>query len=348
MSRQYAALRGIAIFLVVLNHSITLSLGYATEHNYGHPSTVEHVILVSLQTLGLIAVPTFYFISGGFQVYAMRGKPVRAAYRVIARALPHIIIPYLVWSILFYLLLFVIRGDLYTIPEYLKFILVGYPLNFVPLLLFYYLLSPLLVRLIFRWPGIAMLAIALYQAASLIILRPALIGIDIPTWSIWLTIPGLRLSIALWGTFFPLGIAVGLYSERIIPFIKRSAILWVALSVLAYIGVVIHELAFVRIPFASIVLPFFVVLTFPIISRESIPLVFQLEQLGRRAYGLYLSNLIWISIGLLITDLVSPGLFTRLLMLFPLLMMFTIAALWIVMRASEKLPTSFVRRYVFG
>ncbi|KAF5434113.1 Surface polysaccharide O-acyltransferase, integral membrane enzyme [Candidatus Methanophagaceae archaeon] len=136
MSRQYAALRGIAIFLVVLNHSITLSLGYVLEHNYGHPSQMAHVILVSLQSLGLLAVPTFYFISGGFQVYATRGKPIRAAYRTIAKALPHIIIPYLIWSILFYLLLFVIQGDLYTIPEYLKFILVGYPLNFVPLLIF--------------------------------------------------------------------------------------------------------------------------------------------------------------------------------------------------------------------
>jgi hypothetical protein len=348
MKRQYAALRGIAIFLVILNHSLTLSKGWAGEHGFGQPSAGVDMVLVSLQSLGVLAVPSFYFISGGFQAFAMQGKTISSGYRVIAKALPHIIIPYLIWSAIFYLLLFFLQGTIYSIPEYLKFLAVGYPLNFVPLLVFYYVLSPPLVRLISRWPWVSLLIIGIYQVFSLMVLRPFLFGFELPAWALWLTIPGLRLSIALWGVFFPLGIAVGVHDGRVTPIIQRSSrFLW-SLCLITYLGVVIHGLTLFRVPIAGVVLPLFVVLTFPIISRATIPLAFQFEGLGRRSYGLYLSNLIWINIGLLTIDALAPGLFTMLLLLAPILIGFTIGALWIVMAASEKMSTPLVRRYVFG
>jgi peptidoglycan/LPS O-acetylase OafA/YrhL len=348
MIRQFGALRGIAIFLVILNHSITLSFEYINRNSIAEPNTLIYLILIALQTLGLLAVPTFYFISGGFQVFALRGKSIRLAYRTIANALPHIIIPYLVWSILFYLLLFLTRSEVYSPTEYLKFLLVGYPLNFVPLLVGFYLLSPILIRLLSRWPSITLILIGIYQALTIIILRPGILRIDVPSWALYLTIPGIRLSIAIWGLFFPLGMAFGLYKDRVHPWVKKTAPILISLSLFAYVGTVLHEAYGMRIPYIGQLLPFFVVLTFPIIEREKVPLVRLLEQLGRRSYGLYLSNLIFLTIGILLTAALGPVLFTQLLILVPLLIFFTISSLWLLMSASEKLPTPIVRRYVFG
>jgi hypothetical protein len=348
LSRQSAAFRGLAIFLVVLNHSISLSFAYVADHEFPVPDGWERVVLVSLQTLGLVAVPVFYFIAGGFQIFALQGKSIGSAYRTELKALPHIIVPYFIWSVLFYILLFFIQGELFGLAEYFKFILVGYPLNFVPLLVAYYLISPILLRLLSRLPYITILLIGLYQAVSLVILRPDLVGIEIPEWSIFFTIPALRWSIALWGIFFPLGMAFSMYSDRITPWLKRISIILATLIVLSYLLSVLHELDLIHFPFATLLFPLFVVMIIPVVRRDSIPLVRQLESLGRRSYGLYLSNLILINIGLALVASLFPILFSLSIFLVVLLIIFTITVLWLLMLGSEKLPTPIIRRYVFG
>jgi hypothetical protein len=61
----------LAILLVVLNHSIVISVLAPTATDT-HSSGVERFLLEAMRGLGLIAVPTFLFISGGFVVYALR------------------------------------------------------------------------------------------------------------------------------------------------------------------------------------------------------------------------------------------------------------------------------------
>lgn len=348
MSRQFPALRGLAIFLVVLNHAITLSLQYRVEAGFEPLPDFERIILVALQTLGIIAVPTFYFLSGGYLVYAVRGKPLTAAYHVIARALRSIIVPYLLWSILFYIFIYLLQGDLYTLREYLKFILVGYPFHFIPLLVFYYLLAPILIRLIDRYPWGTMVAIALYQVFSVMVLMPGTFGVSLPEWTRYLTIPGIRQSVAIWGIFLPLGILYGLQGERMRSVLRRITWLLVILAVISYVLAVLHWLSLYHAPVAGLLNPLFVLLIFPLIARESIPFARGLEQLARRAYGLYLTNLILLSIALVIIRTWFPGLFSKMLILFPILVAVTIAALWLLMVGVEKLPSPNVRRYVFG
>jgi len=115
-----------------------------------------------------------------------------------------------------------------------------------------------------------------------------------------------------------------------------------------YILLVLQELDLISAPIAALLAPIFVVLLYPLIEREQIPPVRILEQLGRRVYGLYLSNLIWISLALVLIRALMPGLLQHVLSLVPILMGITIGGVWFTMAGLEKVPVRGLRRYVFG
>jgi peptidoglycan/LPS O-acetylase OafA/YrhL len=348
MSRHFAALRGFAIFLVVLNHSIVLPLERMASAGIAAPEGAGRIVLIALQSLGLMAVPTFLFLSGGFIVFAVRSKPLRTAYHTLTLSLRYILVPYLIWSLLFYVLIFALDGTRFSLLGYVKNLLVGYPLNFIPILVFFYLLSPFIVRIAQKFPWQLLLAIVLYQGLSLIVLQPGIFGVSLPAWTRLLTIPGLRLSIALWGIFFPLGIVYALYNDWIRTHFTRFwpilVVLWVAIFSL----VVMHAAGVVVAPLPGVVLPIITVLIYPFMSREHIPLVQAWEWLGRRAYALYLSNLIWISLLLVVVENFTQTLLRNLFLLIPVLMLATLAIVALLMAGFEKSPVRAMRRYVFG
>jgi surface polysaccharide O-acyltransferase-like enzyme len=111
VNRHFPALRGLAILLVVVNHAITLTVDAARTHGFPPMPGWERVVLVGLRGFGLVAVPIFLFLSGYFAVYAMGDKPMAAAYRSVRLSLKHVLIPYLLWSIVFYLGIYVLLGE---------------------------------------------------------------------------------------------------------------------------------------------------------------------------------------------------------------------------------------------
>ena len=98
----------------------------------------------------------------------------------------------------------------------------------------------------------------------------------------------------------------------------------------------------------SLLAPVFGVLLLPLVRRELIPAVGFLESIGRRAYGLYLTNLIFLSLALLGIQVGLPWLLSRLLILVPLLFVLTTLALQTLIGVVERMPVPAVRRYVFG
>lgn len=348
MSRQFPALRGVAILLVVLNHSITLSLQAADRHGFPQTLSLERYLLVALSALGIIAVPTFLFLSGTFSAYAVRGKTLRESYRVVALGMRHIAIPYLIWSVVFYALIFFLQGDRFSLLEYGKNLLVGYPFSFVPILIFFYLISPFLVRISLRSPWLVLMAIGVYQLLTANVLRPGLLGFALPDWAFSLTLPALRVPMAIWGIFFPLGVVYGLHSKNWLPQLKRMKWLLILSAAATYSLAAMHELTLLRIPMAGLLCPVFVILAFPLIERNAIPGVEQLEQLGRSAYGLYLTNLIFISLALVFIEALARSLMGAMLLLVPIVITIAIAAPLILIKAIESSPRPIARRYVFG
>ena len=348
MKRQFPALRGLAILMVLVNHAVTLSMDAASEYGYPVPPGWERWLLIGLRTVGLLAVPAFLFFSGAFVVYALQGRPLAAGYRTVGLALRHIVIPYVLWSVVFYSVVFLLQGERHTLLEYGKLLAVGYPYNFVPLPAFFYLIAPLLVRAAGRYPWPVVILAAGYQLFTAVALSPDLMGITLPETAYLLTLPVLRYSIAIWGVFFPAGVVCALHSERITPFLQRFRWAAVALAGAAFGLAFSDQLGVIHQPLAIQAFNGLVIGLFLLVRRETIPMVTELEWMGRRALGLYLTNLITISLALAVVQAAAPILLQQMLLLVATVTAFTIAVQGLMVTAVERLPVPAARRYVFG
>jgi peptidoglycan/LPS O-acetylase OafA/YrhL len=348
VNRQFGALRGLAILLVVLNHSITLGLAALRQWGYTPAPLLERYVLVGLKQLGLVAVPTFLFLSGTFAAYAVQGKAWRPAYRTIFASLKHVVWPYLIWSVVYYALMAVVAGERTTALGYAKHLLVGYPFNFVPLLVVFYLAAPLLVRPAQRFPALTLLAVLGYQLFLVNVLKPGALGFALPAWAGILAPPGIRLTLALWALFFPLGMVYSLHARQVLPWLQR---VWPVLAVAAvglFALAFLEEWSVLSAPLAAVLCPVAVVLLFPLLRRDAIPLAGRLEQLGKRAYGLYLTNLIVLNLALALVHAALPWLFGQLLVLAGLLFVATLILPQLLIALAERLPNPRAHRYVFG
>jgi peptidoglycan/LPS O-acetylase OafA/YrhL len=350
MNRSFGALHGLAIVIVVLYHSVVFSM---EPPRYDYTAPTEgwiYYVQLSLQQLGIFAVPTFLFISGCFFSYAaQRYDSIGSMGKVVVNGLKHLLWPYVIWSVIFYLMLYLLWQESSTPLEYLKNLVVGFPYHFVPLIVFYYILSPLLIFIARRlFSGILLiLAIAIYQ---LILISPVLFpGIFPAAWINYLVPPVLRTTLTLWAIFFPLGLVYSLNASRIMPWLEKLKWILLAVAVLFYVVSILDILAILHFPLAQFISPIAFVLFTPTIQRNAIPQVRQLEKIGKRSYGLYLSHLVVINCILIIIELVVPWLFNYQLLLVAILFTTTLATSLGLMNGFAQLPKMRpAYRYVFG
>lgn len=297
MSRTFPALRGIAILLVVVNHSITLGLQFARNQGMTVPQW-QKSLLIPIKELGIFAVPIFLFLAGSYFVYAAQGKNIKTMYRMIPNNLLYIIFPYFVWSLAFYIVVFLIFGESNSLIGYAKSLIVGYPNNFVPLLFFFTLIAPLLILLSKKWPWLTLLVFLAYQAFLVVLLRPDVFGNIIPEWAKLFAPPIIRLPLALWGVFYPLGVVFGLKTEQFKQAFTRkiNILVLVAISSGLFILAVSTQLGFTNLPIVEVITPIFGLVCLTTVRRELIPFVRFFERLGKRSYGIYLTNLIVINL----------------------------------------------------
>lgn len=295
MSRHFPALRGIAILLVIINHSVTLGLQFARNQEITVPPW-QKFILISIKELGIFAVPLFLFLAASYFVYAAQGKNLKSMFRLIPNNLMYIALPYLIWSLLYYLLEYVLFNKQQTMIGYAKSLIVGYPNNFVPLLFFFTLLAPFLIWISRKAAWLVFLLFLSYQSFLVVLLRPDIFGEVIPNWANVFALPIIRLPIALWGIFYPLGIIYGLNSEAFKKQIGKSPT-FVFVITLLMLGLAIStQLGFTNLPIIEIITPLFGLLGLLVINRDQIPFARFFERLGKRSYGLYLINLMIINI----------------------------------------------------
>lgn len=348
MDRQFPALRGFAILLVVLYHSTGWGMLAPPEHGYPAVEGLGRYVLLTIRQLGVIAVPTFLFISGAFIAYASRGDPPRLSWKFVWNSLNRIVWPYVFWSIVYYLAIYLYRGEIYTPVGYLKNLIVGYPFHFVPLLVFYYLLSPLLVRFARTSALVLLLGIGLYQIALVNIMFPGVLGFTFPGWSEYLALPILATTLAEWAIFFPLGLIYRIKARCWAPVLRRFRWLTLAATVLLFILSLLHVFGVIHVPLAGFLCPLPFVLFIPTIDRRSIPAVRQLETLGKRSYGLYLMHLTVVSLTFLAVRILFPWLMGWQLVLQPLLFAAGVGVPMLVMDGFTRLSRPAFYRVLFG
>jgi len=177
MKRQILLLRGLAILAVVAHHAAAWGFvamfwwthRYTTTSvpDYGGMGSPAYWLLMVPNQAALFSVPAFLFISGLSAAYSVGTGPLRGDWRIVRARLGAIIGPYLVWS----LVMFAIDAALgvrLSPAEYLGRLLIGRAVDayyFVPLLVQFYLVSPLVVRGVRSRPWAVLGVAAALQAA---------------------------------------------------------------------------------------------------------------------------------------------------------------------------------------
>ena len=307
MNRQFLAFRGLAILLVVLNHAILWTINGINDMGYTYTLT-ENKYLDALQVvgeLGVFAVPTFLFLSGGFFSYALGGRKEKYPIKLIGMNLGYVIPPYIFWSLIFYLLIWVLSHETYTIQGYIKNLLVGYPYHFIPLMIFFFILSPIFVWFGKRYAFIILLLIGIYQLYLLILGNPEVLNWVQPDWFGNFRIHVLSTTFSKWGIYFPLGVIYGLNSSAIASKLKKLR--WILPLILCALFILNNLNGLTRYhPLIFTILPLPFVLMIPIIQRNRIPFYRHLEKIGAKAYGIYLMHIIVVNIVLYSSEAIVP------------------------------------------
>ena len=348
MSRQFAALRGLAILTVVFYH--TIALGVAIPREWGYPPIegVARIVLLWLQQFGYLAVPTFLFISGCFVSYAAAGTPPKLSWKTVLSNLKRVWWPYLLWSIVFYAIVYFQRNETYSAPGYIKQLITGYPFNFVPILVFWIALSPILVQLARRFSGVLIAIILLYQMFLLNLEYPGILGFTFPAWANWLKPPVLHFTLAVWGIYYPLGLIYSVNAKSIAPWLQKSKVaLWAITGVFFVLGF-LSMAEILGFQLANYVYPLTFVLLLPTIKRDMIPWVRQLEEVGKHSYGLYLTHLITLDLALVAVNALLPNLLNFRIWLMPPLFILALMIPLAVMSYVARSPARGLYRYVFG
>ncbi len=348
MNRQFPALRGLAIAIVVLHHSIRMGMLAAQEMGYAQPTGWENDLLLILLQLGVFAVPTFLFISGTFFAYTAQGENPKLSYRTVWAGLKHLLWPYIFWSVVFYAVIFFGQGKVFSPFGYIKNLIVGYPFNFVPLLVFYYAISPVLVRLSKQFGWVIIAGIAIYQLVLMNLVYPGILGFSFPTWMKYLKPPVLGGTMTDWGIYFPLGVIYSLKARNVNPILVRLKWVFASLTVV-FFGISILDVAkVVSFPLAAFLAPVMFMLFLPSIRRDFIPLVRQLEQVGKKSYGLYLTNLTTLFLMLVVVKAFVPAVLHYQVLILPFLFALTLIIPLALMSNLERMPVRRAYPYVFG
>ncbi len=348
MSRQFAALRGLAIVIVVFYH--TIALGVAIPQEWGYPPIEggARMVLLLLQQFGYLAVPTFLFISGCFVSYAAAGTPPRLSWKTVWSNLKRILWPYLLWSIVFYTIVYFQRNEIYSAPGYIKQLIVGYPFNFVPILVFWLALSPILVRLARRFSRVLIAIILLFQMFLLNLEYPGILGFAFPAWAHWLKPPVLHFTLAVWGIYYPLGLIYSVNAKSITPWLQKNKVaLWAILGVFFVLGF-LSKAEILKFQLVDYLYPLMFVLLLPTIRRDAIPWARQLEEVGKHSYGLYLTHLITLDLALVAVNALLPSLLDYRIWLMPPLFVLALGVPLAVMSRTARSPARGLYRYVFG
>jgi surface polysaccharide O-acyltransferase-like enzyme len=350
MNRQFAALRGIAMILVVFHHAVDLTAMVLRREGIAPLSgLVKTFFITPLYELGIYAVPLFLFVSGAFMAYAAKGDPPTISWTIVRNALKRLVWPYLIWSILLYILVFFHYGEVHSPTEYLKKLVIGSPFDFVPLLFFFYLVSPWLVRWGKGRRGILLLVgIGLLQLVVMNIEAPGILGFRFPDWAPG-KVPLIGTTLAQFALFFPLGLVYSLNAAAINPRLEQGKRPLLFLTLALFIVHLLHAYGLIRAPIVQYLAAAVGMMYTPLINRTSIPQVRRVEIVGKHSYGLYLSHFFLLDLLLFAVASFVPRLLSWPL---PLTLLMFVLGLFIPVWLMEKLSRTKrarpVYRYLFG
>lgn len=369
MLRRLLLLNGMAILGVILFH--TAGWGFTamfawthrylpvTAPNFDQVGTLSYYLLRAIEQLMVFSIPSFLFVSGIFVAIATGRSRKSASWSTMGARIRDLIIPYLLWSILLITLSFVQSGAL-TPRTALVDLLTGGAnpaYYYVPLLIQFYLLAPIITRFARKsWLPLLIVAGAMQLAVQLLY-YPALLNLDAgivqplvdatPKWFFPARI--------FW---FTLGIVAGFHMKAFEQFIRR--IRWWVLGlmlVLFPLGILEWEIMqdlsgqpwlAHRETILDSVFAVAVIFSFLGFNKVSIPYSAQLNNLGSRSFGIYLIHSPIMQYTSRIVYHVAPWILASQLLLQPLLIVVGLGIPLLLMVVVSRSPVRAYYRYSFG
>jgi membrane-bound acyltransferase YfiQ involved in biofilm formation len=372
MTRRVFLLMGLAILAVVLSHAAgwgqiamfnwTDRYRPVTVPNYDQVGTLNDYILVVIRQLTAFAIPAFLFCSGFFVAFASRGARGEFTWRMVRTRLINLLIPYLIWSNLWYVLNTLLNrgqppGD--YIPWLVTGMAAGGSYYFVPLMCQFFLLSPFIVRLAKTRPNVLLIVAGSVQAVALACkyLDAFQVGSPVLSSVYWqITAPWL---IFLWAFYFPLGVVCGLHSERIRQAAQRhyrtvllalgaSSILAILEPELIYRALNV-DVRFVPLAVSPVLYSLLFVFFFVMYDHAKVPLANSLYYLGGKSYGIYLIHLEIMELVCRLIRQVAPMLLTYpVVIIMPVAFAVGLSVPLLLMRLVSQSRIRWSYRYLFG
>jgi hypothetical protein len=301
VTRKLLFLNGLAAFMVVLNHSASYGLNalfqwtdrylQVSVPNYDQYGSLAYYTLFIIHELAEFAIPAFLFVSGYFIAFAARTTEGGIRFDFISSRIKKLIPPYIIWSVIVIILL-------QRFPPTFNQVLTVY--YYIPLIIQYYLLSPILVSLARdRWK-ILLVSTAIIQFGLESLRLLALIGVDLPGIDLIIRIT------PIW--FFPgrifyfsIGLVAGMHVQHFSQWISRSkwillisSIILFALSMAEYeyLANLLQDLWLVPKYSGLFRALFAVTFTLSILAFDKVPIPYpqKFANLGGKSLGIYFAN----------------------------------------------------------
>ncbi len=312
MVRKLLLLNGFSILGVILYHSVGWGFVamFAWTHrylpvespNYDQLGSLSYYSLKFVEQLVIFTIPAFLFVSGFFVAFATGRTQSNIKWETISARIKKMLIPYLIWSLAIFGLFF-LQGFRFPPQKYLWMLLTGETnpaYYYVPLLIQYYLLSPVIVPLAKKHWGSLLIVTGVIQTAVQLSYYPAILGWDGPALQTLTTL------IPKW--FFParifwfsLGVVAGFHIKSLQEWLARFKWYFLAIAIaLLPLGMIEWEfyLRFTdqmwiesRETLLDSVYTLAFILSFLAFDQiSSIPFSKQISDLGSKSFGIYLTH----------------------------------------------------------
>ena len=369
MIKRLLLLNGFAVLGVILFHSS--GMGFVAMFAWGGlhlPAGVSPADQVgSLPYYGLrlieqiivFSIPAFLFVSGYFAAVSAGRDATTVSWKIIFARIRTLLIPYLLWSAVV-ILLYMLTGSKYSPFSILTKLLTGGANEiyyFVPLLIQFFLLAPLLIRIARKYPvgliivcGLIQTGVQLLSYQPLFDMPPAFVSTAIRLLPKWLFLTKI-----FW---FPLGMVAGLHAtafKRGIDRLRRWAI--GAAIILVPLGMLEWEALYRRsgelwLPHRETMTDnlFSLAILVSILTWVRLPsrLAAPVESLGTKSFGIFLTHGIFIEYTAKVIYNFAPALLGYQLILQPVFIIAGLAGPLVIMSLVDRSQARKAYAYLYG